>query len=115
MKVKRFLIGIITVVAILKTGFYVNPVKVINNDNGMVYAQDYSGNVWSYVGVPEMIGTKHIYVFYTKFNHNVKDDVIIQKVINRNDNYIYTPIKTVEKEDILFAEYMAAIEKEYRE
>lgn len=115
MKLRNIIIGVIAGAAILKSGFYVNPVKVVSNDNGIVYVQDYNGNIWSYVGVPETIGTKHIFTMYTKFNHNVKDDIIIQKVINRNYNYIYTPIKNIEKEDILFAEYMAAIEKGYRE
>lgn len=116
MKIKKFLIGTIVAIAILKTGFYVNPVKVISNDNGMVYVQDYTGNIWSYVGAPEMIGTKHIYVMFTRFNNNIRDDVIICKMINRNNNYVYTPLQQrITGEDILFAEYMTAIERGYRE
>lgn len=116
MKLRNIIIGVIAGAAILKSGFYVNPVKVISNDNGMVYAQDYSGNVWSYVGVPEMIGTKHIYVMFTRFNNNIRDDIIVCKMINRNNNYVYTPLQQqITGEDILFAEYMTAIERGYRE
>lgn len=115
MKLRNIIIGIIAGIAILKSGFYVNPVKVIDNDNGIVYVQDYDGNVWSYVGVQEMIGTTHTLTMYTKFNNNIEDDVIITK-INNNENYICTNMDAVPtKEDILFAEYIAAIEKGYRE
>ena len=115
MKLRNIIIGAIAGVAILKSGFYVNPVKVIDNDNGIVYVQDYNGNIWSYVGIPETIGTTHILTMYTKFNNNIEDDVIITK-INNNENYICTNMDAVpSKEDILFSEYMAAIEKGYRE
>ena len=115
MKLRNIIIGVVAGAAILKFGFYVNPVKVIDNDNGIVYVQDYEGNVWSYVGVPESIGTKRTLTMYTKFNNNIEDDVIITK-INNNENYICTNMDAVPtKEDILFAEYIAAIEKGYRE
>ena len=115
MKLRNIIIGIVAGVAILKSGFYINPVKVIDNDNGIVYVQDYDGNIWSYVGVPEMIGTTHTLTMYTKFNNNIEDDIIITK-INSNEGYIYTSMDAVpNKEDILFAEYIAAIEKGYRE
>ena len=115
MKLRNIIIGVIAGAAILKSGFYVNPVKVIDNDNGIVYVQDYDGNVWSYVGVPEMIGTTHTLTMYTKFNNNIEDDVIITK-INNNENYICTNMDAVpSKEDILFSEYITAIEKGYRE
>lgn len=62
-----------------------------------------------------MIGTTHTLTMYTKFNNNIEDDVIITK-INNNENYICTNMDAVPtKEDILFAEYIAAIEKGYRE
>lgn len=115
MKLRNIIIGTIAGISILKAGFYVNPVKVIDNNSGIVYVQDYDGNVWSYVGVQETIGTKHTLTMYTKFNNNIEDDVIITK-INNNENYICTNMDAVPtKEDILFAEYMAAIEKGYRE
>ena len=115
MKLRNIIIGVIAGVAILKSGFYVNPVKVIDNDNGIVYVQDYDGNIWSYVGVPETIGTTHTLTMYTKFNNNIEDDVIITK-INNNENYICTNMDAVpNKEDILFSEYITAIEKGYRE
>ena len=115
MKLRNIIIGVVAGVAILKSGFYVNPVKVVDNDNGIVYVQDYNGNIWSYVGVPEIVGTTHTLTMYTKFNNNIEDDVIITK-INNNENYICTNMDAVpEKEDILFAEYMTAIEQGYRE
>lgn len=116
MKLRNIIIGTIAAVTILKSGFYVNPVKVVDNDNGIVYVQDYSGNVWSYTGVPEIPGTTHTLTMFTKFNKNVEDDIIITKLVNNNENYICTNMDAVpSKEDILFAEYMAAIEKGYRE
>ena len=115
MKLRNIIIGVVAGAAILKSGFYVNPVKVIDNNSGIVYVQDYEGNVWSYVGVPESIGTTHTLTMYTKFNNNIEDDVIITK-INNNENYICTNMDAVpNKEDILFSEYIAAIEKGYRE
>lgn len=116
MKLRNIIIGVIAGVAILKSGFYVNPVKVVDNDNGIVYVQDYSGNVWSYTGVPEIPGTTHTLTMFTKFNKNVEDDIIITKLVNNNEGYIYTSMDAVpSKDDILFAEYMAAIEQGYRE
>lgn len=115
MKIRNIIFATIAA-AILKTGFYVNPVKVVDNDNGIVYVQDYSGNVWSYTGIPEIPGTTHTLTMFTKFNKNVEDDIIITKLVNNNENYIYTSMDAVpEKEDILFAEYLTAIEQGYRE
>lgn len=115
MKLRNIIIGTIVGIAILKAGFYVNPVKVVDNNNGVVYVQDYNGNIWSYVGVPEIPGTTHTLTMFTKFNKNVEDDIIITK-INRNEGYIYTSMDAVpDEEDILFAEYLTAIEQGYRE
>lgn len=78
-KTKIIIAAIILSSIIFKTSNYINPVTVIDYKDGRVYVEDEIGNVWSYYGDKELIGTKHIYVMSTHFTKTKTDDTIIKE------------------------------------